>query len=278
VKKSKEILLITFGSMLVAMGITYFLIPAKLASGGVTGLAIIISTLFPAIPIGGILLVLNVFLYIVGFIAIGPAFGAKTIYASFLVTGLVSLMDFVYPMSVPFVTDPLVNLIMGILISGIGLGIVFNQNASTGGTDIVAKILNKRFNIDMGKSLLIADLIVVLLAGFTLGIDLAIYALLGVVFNGVIIDNMIEGLSMKVSVSIISTKAEPINAYIVNEIGRGATIYMAKGAYTKENKEIINSVMNRKEFIRLKTFVKAYDPDAFVMVSNVREVLGEGFF
>ena len=277
-KPIKELILITLGTLIVSIGITFFLIPAKLASGGVTGLAIVIETVFPLIPIGVILLVLNMLLYVIGFIAIGPEFGAKTIYASFLLTGLISLLDFIFKIQGPLVPDPIVNLIMGVLIAGIGLGIVFNQNASTGGTDIIAKILNKRFNTDMGKSLLMADLVVVVLASFVLGIELGIYALLGVVFNGYIIDNMIEGFRMKVSVSIISKHSEEIKRYIVEEIGRGATIYTAKGAYTSETKEIINSVMDRKEFVRLKVFVKAFDPESFIMISNVREVLGEGFF
>nr|WP_246542869.1 YitT family protein [Fusibacter paucivorans] len=271
-------MLITLGTFIVSLGITFFLIPAKLASGGVTGLAIVIQSVLPNIPIGAILLVLNVLLYIIGFIAIGPDFGAKTIYASFLLTGLISVLDAVFKLSGPLVQDPIVNLIMGVLISGVGLGIVFNQNASTGGTDIIAKVLNKRFGTDMGRALLMADLIVVVLASFVLGIELGIYALLGVVFNGYIIDNMIEGLRMKVSVSIISLKSDEIKHFIVEDIGRGATIYTAKGAYTSDEKEIITSVMDRKEFIRLKVFVKDHDPEAFIMISNVREVLGEGFF
>jgi uncharacterized membrane-anchored protein YitT (DUF2179 family) len=278
VKSFKNLLLITLGTFIVSLGITFFLIPAKLASGGVTGLAIVIQSVLPNIPIGAILLVLNVLLYVIGFIAIGPDFGAKTIYASFLLTGLISVLDAVFKLTGPLVPDPIVNLIMGVLISGVGLGIVFNQNASTGGTDIIAKVLNKRFGTDMGRALLMADLIVVVLASFVLGIELGIYALLGVVFNGYIIDNMIEGLRMKVSVSIISLKSEEIKRFIVEDIGRGATIYTAKGAYTSDEKEIITSVMDRKEFIRLKVFVKEYDPEAFIMISNVREVLGEGFF
>ncbi|WP_343213122.1 YitT family protein [Fusibacter paucivorans] len=277
-KSFKNLLLITLGTFIVSLGITFFLIPAKLASGGVTGLAIVIQSVLPNIPIGAILLVLNVLLYIIGFIAIGPDFGAKTIYASFLLTGLISVLDAVFKLSGPLVQDPIVNLIMGVLISGVGLGIVFNQNASTGGTDIIAKVLNKRFGTDMGRALLMADLIVVVLASFVLGIELGIYALLGVVFNGYIIDNMIEGLRMKVSVSIISLKSDEIKHFIVEDIGRGATIYTAKGAYTSDEKEIITSVMDRKEFIRLKVFVKDHDPEAFIMISNVREVLGEGFF
>lgn len=274
----KSYIWITIGSLFVAAGISFFLIPADLATGGITGLAMVINKLAPTITIGNALLVLNIILFIVGFLAIGKAFGAKTIYASFLLTGIIYVIDTFVILEGPLVDDLLVNLIVGILISGIGLGIVFNQNASTGGTDIIAKVLNKFFNIEIGKSLLIADFVVVSLAAFTFGIELAIYALLGIIFNGLIVDNVIEGFNLKISVSIISTESVVIQKYIVEQLERGATIYLAKGAYTQANREIVNSVMNKKEFVRLKNYIKSIDPNAFVMTSNVREVLGEGFF
>ncbi|MBF4694294.1 YitT family protein [Fusibacter ferrireducens] len=274
----REYFMTTLGVIVVAIGICFFLIPANLATGGITGLAMVINHLMPSISIGVILLFLNIILFAVGFIAIGPQFGAKTIYASFLLTGVIYIFDTFFKLSGPMADDLLVNLIVGILIQGIGLGIVFNQNASTGGTDIIAKVLNKFMHFDIGKSLLMADFVVVILAGLTFGLNLGIYAFLGIVFNGVIIDNVIEGFSIKVSVSIISKESDQIQKYIVEIIERGATIYTAKGAYTMSNKEIITSVMSKKEFIRLKRFIKEIDKDAFVMISNVREVLGEGFY
>lgn len=267
----------TVGVIIVAMGICFFLIPADLATGGITGLAMVINHLIPSISIGIILLFLNIVLFVVGFLAIGPQFGAKTIYASFLLTGVIYIFDTFLKPAGPLADDLLVNLIVGILIQGVGLGIVFNQNASTGGTDIIAKVLNKFLHIDIGKSLLMADFVVVMLAGFSFGLNLGIYAFLGIIFNGIIIDNVIEGFNVKVNVSIISKHSDAIQKYIVETLERGATIYTAKGAYTMANKEIVTSVMDKKEFIKLKTFIKQIDPDAFVMTSNVREVLGEGF-
>lgn len=269
---------ITIGSLLVALGLTLFLIPANLVTGGITGVAMVINQVFPLISIGNALVVLNILLFLLGFLTIGKAFGAKTIYATVCLTAIIYVFDAFIMLEGPLVDDLLVNLIVGILVSGLGLGIVFNQNASTGGTDIIAKILNKYLNIEIGKSLLIADLVVVSMAVFSFGIELAIYAFIGIIFNGLIIDTAIEGFNLKVSVSIISKESPQIQKFIVESLERGATIYTAKGAYTNADKEIITSVMDRKEFIRLKTFVRAVDPDAFVMISNVREVLGEGFF
>ncbi len=275
--KFKNYLLITIGAVLVAIGICFFLIPANLATGGITGLAMVIHSLFPVLSIGEILLVLNIILFVVGFITIGKDFGAKTIYASFLLTGIIYLFDTFIVIKQPLVDDLFVNLIVGILIQGIGLGIVFNQDASTGGTDIIAKILNKYFHFEIGKGLLLADFIVVSLAAYSFGIELAIYAFLGIIMNGLIIDTAIEGFNLKVNVSIISRESDTIQRFIVEKLERGATIYSAKGAYTMRDKEIVTSVMDKKEFIRLKVFIKTIDSEAFVMISNVREVLGEGF-
>jgi len=275
--KFKNYFMISIGAILVAVGICFFLIPANLATGGITGLAMVIHSLFPAFGIGVILLILNVILFVVGFIAIGKDFGAKTIYASFLLTGIIYVFDTFIPITQPLVDDLFVNLIVGILIQGIGLGIVFNQDASTGGTDIIAKILNKFFHIGIGKGLLMADFVVVTLAAYSFGIELAIYAFLGILMNGLIIDTAIEGFNLKVNVSIISKESDAIQKYIAETLNRGATIYSAKGSYTMRDKEIVTSVMDKKEFIKLKVFIKQHDPEAFVMISNVREVLGEGF-
>lgn len=274
----KNYVAITIGVLIVALGICFFLIPADLATGGITGLAMVVNDLFPVISIGQMLLILNIILFIVGFITIGKAFGAKTIYASFLLSGIIYIVDTYFKIDQPLVDDLFVNLIVGILIQGIGLGIVFNQDASTGGTDIIAKVLNKFFHFEIGKALLMADFVVVALAAYSFGIELAIYAFLGIVMNGFIIDTAIEGFNLKISVSIISKESDLIQKYIVDQLERGATIYTAKGAYTMNDKEIITSVMDKKEFIRLKTYIKSIDSEAFVMISNVREVLGEGFY
>ena len=154
---------------------------------------------------------------------------------------------------------------------------LFYQNASTGGTDIVAKILNKFFHINIGKALLLSDFVITFLAGLTFGLELGLYALLGVIMNGFVIDNVIEGLNLKISVSVISVYPDEIKEFINTNLERGATIYHAEGAYTNKDKMVINTVLSKKEFIRLKKFIKQKDEDAFVIASNVKEVLGNGF-
>ncbi|CCJ33981.1 YitT family protein [Caloramator australicus] len=276
-KKIKEYILITIGLVFVAAGIEYFLVPNDLAAGGVSGLAIVINYYFPSISVGTFMLAANIILFFVAFILIGPSFGAKTIYASLGLSGIIWVMEKFFPIAKPLTNNLLLELIYGILISGVGMGIVFNQNASTGGTDIIAKILNKFFHINIGKALLISDLVVTLGALITFGAEKGMYALLGVILNGAVIDEVIQGINTVKEVKIISSKNEEIKKFILDELGRGVTIYYARGGFTNEEKDMLVVLLSRREFIKLREFIKDIDERAFITVSNVHEAFGEGF-
>ncbi|MGD9678310.1 MAG: YitT family protein [Vulcanibacillus sp.] len=273
----KRFFLITLGIVIVTSGLYFFLIPSNLVVGGATGIAIIISYLLPSIPMGIILGIINVILFLIAFIILGKEFGGYTIYSSLAVSGFIALFEIVIPMNQPFTDDLFINLIFGIFIVGIGMGIIFNENASTGGTDIIAKIINKYTHLDIGKSLLASDFIITLFAGFVFGARLGMYALLGIVMNSFIIDKIIAGFNVKVNMNIISKELDAINKYILNEINRGTTIYHATGGYSNDDKKIINTIVSRNEYIRIRDFIKAIDKEAFVVVSYVTEVEGEGF-
>lgn len=273
----KTYAVITFGVLILTVGLVLFLIPADLAVGGVTGLAMVINRWFPVIDIGLSLMVMNILLFLLGFWLIGSGFGAKSIYASLALSGAVWLSERFLPITQPFTDDLFINLFFGILISGIGMGIIFYQNASTGGTDIIAKILNQYFHTDIGKSLLAADFLVTLLAMAAFGPKLGLYALLGVIMNGVIIDNVIEGLDSRMKIHIVSLRHEEVAEFITGTLGRGATLYDARGAFTGASKTVIASVMTKREYIKLKQFIREIDPEAFVTISHVKEVFGEGF-
>lgn len=272
-----EYVMITLGLILVAAGVYFFLIPDDLAAGGVTGLAMVINHYFPVLNVGAIMLVLNVILFIIGFIFIGSGFGVKTIYSSLMLSFLISIMEILFPLEGPITEDIFINLIFGILVGAIGMAIVFNQNASTGGTDIVAKILNKYMHLDIGKGLLLADLVVTLLAIAAFGATIGMYSLLGVIINGFTVDSAIQGLNIIKKVEIVSSKGAEIKNFIIKELDRSATLYDAKGAYSLQNKEVITTVLGKREVIRLKNFIKEIDPKAFIITYNVHETLGEGF-
>lgn len=275
--KIKEFVLINIGMFMVSAGLYFFLMPNNLATGGANGLAIVINKFFGGLSVGALMLVINLVLFIIAFIIIGKSFGGKTVYASFGVSGIIIIFQKFIPMNNSITGDIFLELIFGILISGIGMAIVFNQNASTGGTDILAKILNKFFHIDLGKGVLMCDLVITLMAAFAFGPKLSLYAMLGVIINGFVIDNIIDGINMCKEVTIISNQNEEIRKYIREVLVKTSTVYKGVGDYTKESKEVIVVILGRREFIRLRKFIKTVDKDAFITVNNICEVFGDGF-
>jgi len=276
-KNLKDYLVITGGVLIMVFALNFFLEPAKLAVGGVFGFAMIVNNIIPSIGIGDAMFVMNIVLFIIAFIIIGKEFGAKTIYSSLLLSYLVKVAGNIFHLTEPLTDDIFLNLFFGILVQGIGMAVIFYYGASTGGTDIIAKIINKFTNINIGKALFAADFLIVLGACYTFGITKGLYALLGVIMNAVVIDNMIEGLDLKINISVVSKKLDEIQKFVIVDLERGATVYEAKGAYTGAPKFVMHVVMSRKEFITLRRQIKLIDPDAFVIAHNVREVMGEGF-
>lgn len=275
-KNIKEYFMVALGTFLVAIGIFYFMAPQKLAAGGVSGFSIVLTSYIP-LPISAVTFIINSILLIIGFIFIGKEFGGKTILSVLLLSFYLFLMESFYPISEPVTDQILVNLFCGVIISGAGLSIVFNQNASTGGTDIIAKILNKYFGINMGTGLLIADAFVVSSAVFTFGLSKGLIGALGWFVNGITINYFIDGLTVKKEVVIISDKSEEIKNFIFSEIDRGVTIYKAQGGYTNDQKNIVVTVVAKNEYVILKKEIAIIDKNAFVLVKSIHEVLGDGF-
>ena len=274
--KLKEYGIITLGIILVAISVEYFFAPNNLAAGGVTGAAIVLNALVPKLSVGLINLVLNVLLFAVAFMFIDGNFGVKTVYTSLGLSLIIwGIEKFLNPIAIT--TDLIIATIFGTLISAIGMAFVFNENASTGGTDILAKMLNKFFHLDIGKSLLIVDFIITFVSALVFGIDIGLYAILSVILLGVLVDKLIEGFKSCKNILIISKKNDEISKYIINVLGRGCTFFNATGGYTRKESNILYAVLSRNEFIKLKTAIKEIDSKAFITVGEVHEVLGEGF-
>lgn len=271
----KEFALITIGIFLVAISVVYFFEPNNIAAGGITGLAIVINHYIPFISIGPLVLIMDAILFIVALIVLGAKFGAKTIYSSFLLSTSMWIMQTFIPINIT--NDLILATIFGTLISAVGMAIVFNANASTGGTDIIAKILNKFFHIEIGKSLLIVDFLVTLLGAVTFGINIGLYGLLAVIINGVVIDNIIAGFKTKSEITIISEKNKEISKFILDDLERGCTFIKGIGGFTGKDTSILYTVLDRNEFIKLKNKIKEIDKNAFITVGEVHEVMGEGF-
>lgn len=274
--KAKEFISILFGIILVAVSIEYFLAPNNIAGGGVTGLAIIINAVIPKISISIITLIINGLLFAAAFLILGGDFGKKSVVTT---VGLSIVMWIIekYLNPVAITNDLMIATIFGTIISALGMAIVFYNNSSTGGTDILAKILNEFFHINIGTSLLIIDFVITLFAVMVFGVDSGLYALLSVIILGITIDKFIDGFNVNKELIIMSSKYKNISDYIINDLNRGCTYLQGEGVYSGQKIKIIYSIVGRNEFIKLKKFIKNEDPKAFISVRESYEILGEGF-
>ena len=274
-KKFKEYILITIGFLLTAIAFEYFFFSNSIASGGVSGFALIMKEVFNIEP-GIVMILCNIVLFILAFIFLGGSFGVKSAYAAF---GLSISMSIIEKFTTPVaITDNLIlATIFGSVIIALGAVIIFNQGASTGGTSIIAKLLSEYFNINIGVAILIVDSLIIILATFTFGIELGLFGLIGVYLSSTLIDKFIDGFSECKQVFIFTQKEELVSKYIIKDVDRGCTIFKGKGGYTKKENVVILTVLDRKQFIKLKKFMKTEDPTAFITVNEVSEVLGQGF-
>lgn len=273
----KSFLLINLGLVMTAAGIHFFKAPNSFATGGVSGLAIVAGHFFPGLSTGPLMMIINIVLLIGGFALIGPSFGSKTVYSSFALSGMVWMLDRLFPLSKSLTGDMMLELAFAILLPAVGSAIVFNQDASTGGTDIVAKVLNKLTSIDIGKALLMADFAITVMAGVVFGIRIGMYSLLGLIIKGFLIDIAIEGFNMRKQMVIISEKPEAVKEYIIANLHRGATIHTATGAFTNDEKHVITTVVNRKQALSLRNYIRSIDRQAFITITNTSEIIGKGF-
>jgi uncharacterized membrane-anchored protein YitT (DUF2179 family) len=276
-KTLKRFILINIGIAIMAAGLYLFLIPANLAVGGVTGLAMVIQSYVPSVNLGLLMGAFNIVLFILAFAVIGKEFGGYTIYTSFMLSGMIGFFEYCLPNYTGLAEDLLINLIFGILIQGSGMAIIFYENASTGGTDIIAKIINIFSGIGIGKALFLSDALITLAAGFAFGPLLGLYAFLGILINGLVIDKVIAGFDTKIQAMIISDYHTEISKYVHEDLERGTTYLNGLGGYSLDDKKILSVILNRKEYMKLKHQIRKIDPMAFISVTFVHEVFGEGF-
>ncbi|MDN5301701.1 MAG: hypothetical protein PWQ60_1215 [Thermoanaerobacteraceae bacterium] len=268
-----EYLQIVIGSFIGSLGLTMFLVPNKVAAGGVSGLATVLHYLF-GLPVGWTMLALNIPLFVAGVIFLGKGFGAKTLVGALLFSVFTEATK-----NFPVLThDLLLSTVYGGLILGAGLGIVFRARGSTGGSDLAAMLINYFIPaISIGQGILFVDFFVIGLDGVAFNWELAMYSWIALYVSSKVIDFIQEGVNFAKAVYIISDEAENISRKILNEMERGVTFLGAKGAYTGEEKNVLMCVVTRLELTRLKNIVHELDPGAFVIVHDVHEVLGEGF-
>ena len=264
----KEYLIITAGALIASAAIFFFMLPSHVAVGSGSALAMILSNFIP-LPVSVISLIQNVFLLIMGFILIGPEFGAKTVYASIIVPVGIGIFELIFPNFQSLTQDPLIDVICYILVCGIGMAILFSLNASSGGLDIVAKILNKYLKIEIGTAVSASGMAVALASAFCYDTKPVVLSLLGTYFSGMVIDKFIFGLNIKRRVCVISEKLDEIVDFILHELHSGATLYEGIGAYDNTPRKEVIAIVDKQEYRLLMDFIIKTDPKAGVTVYSV---------
>ncbi|MBM7865327.1 DUF2179 domain-containing protein [Heliobacterium gestii] len=269
----KDVLGITFGGLIFAFGLNYFIIANHLAEGGLTGVALTLHYLF-GWPVGSTYLIMNIPLFAIGWRVLGTEFALKTV----LGTVVASIgVDLTHAFQSPMPGDLLLASLYGGSAIGLGLGVIFLFGGSTGGGDIVARLVNHRWGLPMGRVLFMVDVVVITSVGFIFGQSVAMYTLVAVFVASRIIDFVQEGAYTARAAMIISEKSPEIAQRVLEELERGATVFNARGVYTDAEKNVLYCVVSRSELVRLKSLVYEIDPRAFMIINEVHEVLGEGF-
>lgn len=275
-KTLRDFALIILGGLVQSLALRTFLVPAQLVSGGVSGLAQFFYYLW-GWPIGMVTLLANIPLFILGWRYLGgPRFAVRTILSVLSYTILTDLL-LKYTGSTPITDDILLNSLYGGILLGVGLGLVYLGRGTSGGTDILGRILNQRFGISISLAYMITDSFAAVLAGFYFGWDKALYGLIMIYLSGVAADMISQGTNVIREAMIITDETQKVIDAISEELGRGATILEAKGGFTQKDRPVIFCVVTAGEVIRLKTIVHDTDPDAFMVVGHANEALGEGF-
>ena len=264
----KEIIILTVAVAIIAAAVFFFLVPSHTSVSSISGLGIVLSNFIP-LPLSAITMILNMVLLIIGFLTCGKEFGAKTVYTSILLPLFIGLFELVFPNFSSMTGSQELDVLCYILVVSIGLSILFNRNASSGGLDIVAKILNKYLHVELGRAMSLAGMCVALSAAFVYDKKTVVLSVLGTYFNGIVLDNFIFDHNKKRRVCIITEKEEELRKFIINDLHSGATIYEAIGAYNFEKHNEIITIVDKSEYQKLMTFINREYPKAFITVYNV---------
>lgn len=267
----QDILILTLGMAIASAAVYFVLLPSHVSVGSVSGLALVLSNFIP-LPVSAITLVLNVGLLLIGFIFIGREFGAKSVYTSLLLPAFLWIFERVFPNVESLTGDQLLDTICFVLVIGVGQAILFSRNASSGGLDIAAKLLNKYLHMDLGKAVGAVGMCAALSSALVYDKRTVVLSVLGTYLSGIVLDHFIFGMNVKRRVCIISPKLEEIRTFILGELHSGATIYEARGAYANTPHEEIITIVDKNEYARLMAFLKKTDPTAFITVYTVSEV------
>mgnify|MGYP002563921054 CR=1 FL=1 len=264
----KETLILTLAVAIIAAAVYFFLVPSHASVSSISGLGIILSNFVP-LPLSAITMILNVVLLIIGFFTCGREFGAKTVYTSIMLPLFLGLFEKIFPDFYSMTDSQELDVLCYILVVSVGLAILFNRNASSGGLDIVAKIMNKYLHMELGRAMSLSGMCVALSAALVYDKKTVVLSILGTYFNGIVLDHFIFDNNIKRRVCIITKKEEELRQFIIHDLHSGATIYEAIGAYNMEKRREIITIVDKGEYQKLMKFINQEDPKAFITVYNV---------
>lgn len=267
-----DFIMITLGTFIISISVFFFMIPSNLSIGSVSGLSIVISNFIP-FNVSTISMVINILLLIFGFITIGKEFGIKTVYTSILLPIFIAIFEHMFPNNLSLTQDQTLDAICYCVIVSIGTAMLFNRNASSGGLDIIGKFLNKYFHLEVGKGIALSGMLVAISSILVYDMKTMIISILATYFSGIVLDNFLFGSTIKKRVCIISQKYQQILDFILNDLHSGATTYHAYGAYSDKMNIEINVIVDKNEYIRLINYITSVDPDAFVTIYAVNEMM-----
>ncbi len=272
-KVIKEYAIVTVGTFLVSVAVFFFMIPSSISVGSISGLSAMLSRVTP-LSVSTILFGFNAVLLVIGFVFLGKEFGAKTVYASILTPIFQYIFEVIFPHNQSLTGDVLIDTVCYLLIVAIGQAILFHINASSGGMDIIAKLLNKYAHLDLGTAITLGGMCIAVSGIFIYDTKSVILGILATYANGIILDNFINGFNRRKRVCILSKEYEQIQDFIVNQLNRGVTLYQAIGGFNKEEKVEVVTILARSEYAKLMNYLQKVDENAFVTVSTVNEVIG----
>lgn len=276
IEKIKKAFLMNLGIILLSVGVYFFKIPNGFSTGGVSGISTVLGKLTP-ISATNWILILNVLLLLFGFLFLGKETGVLTVYCSLMFSFLSRFFEMVCPLLTPITNETFLEFIYAMLLTSIGSAMIFYCNASSGGTDIIALFIKKYLKINSGKALLISDFVIAASSFFVFDIKTGMFSLLGLFSKAFLVDNVIDSLNSCKYFIVITTEYEKVSEYIIKNMHHGVTMNDAVGIYKQENKKMLHTVCKRLEAIKLKQFVKATDPGAFVIITSSSDIIGRGF-
>ena len=267
----QEVCILTAAVAVIAAAVYFFLVPSHTSVSSISGLGIVLSNFVP-LPLSAITMILNVVLLLIGFLTCGREFGAKTVYTSILLPFFIGVLERVFPDIGSLTDSQELDVLCYVLVVSVGLSILFNRNASSGGLDIVAKIMNKYLHMDLGRAMSLSGMCVALSAALVYDKKTVVLSVLGTYFNGLVLDHFIFDHNIKRRVCIITKKEEALRHFIIHDLHSGATVYESYGAYNLEKRREIITIVDKSEYQKLMNFMNREDPQAFITVYTVSDM------